>query len=82
MVFYSIGYIVGFQNANNRNLFELYYFIRNFHLSKVTNLVSKEFEDAKANLGKLEEDPGNDVKLKLYALFKQVPQLFFNKKEK
>ena len=46
--------------------------IRNFHVSRVSNLVSKEFEDAKANVAKLQEDHGNDVKLKMYALFKQV----------
>ena len=36
------------------------------------NLVSKEFEDAKVRLTSLSEDPGNEAKLKLYALFKQV----------
>ena len=36
------------------------------------NLVSKEFEDAKTRLGTLTEDPGSDVKLKIYGLFKQV----------
>ena len=41
------------------------------HLSS-SLLVSKEFEEAKTRLGQLSEDPGNDVKLKIYALFKQV----------
>jgi Delta3-Delta2-enoyl-CoA isomerase len=46
-------------------------FNRLFHVSSF-NLVTKEFEEAKANLGTLKEDPGNDVKLKLYGLFKQA----------
>ena len=41
-------------------------------MSKLTQLVSKEFENAKTKLNTLKEDPGNDVKLKIYALFKQV----------
>lgn len=36
--------------------------------------VSKEFELAKESLKKLKNDPGNDVRLKLYGLFKQVNQ--------
>jgi len=32
----------------------------------------KEFSQAKERLNTLKEDPGNDVKLKMYALFKQV----------
>jgi hypothetical protein len=36
------------------------------------NLVSKEFEDAKVRLTSLSIDPGNEAKLKLYAIFKQV----------
>lgn len=31
-----------------------------------------QFEEAKQRLGQLKEDPGNQVKLKIYALFKQV----------
>ncbi|KAH9490096.1 Enoyl-CoA delta isomerase 2, mitochondrial [Bulinus truncatus] len=34
----------------------------------------KEFEKAKERLNSLKEDPGNDAKLKLYALFKQATQ--------
>lgn len=34
--------------------------------------VSDEFAAAQANVGKLKEDPGNAVKLQLYALFKQA----------
>lgn len=44
---------------------------RQFHLSS-QSLVSKEFEEAKAKLSTLQEDPGSDVKLKIYGLFKQV----------
>ncbi len=33
---------------------------------------SKEFQEAQSRLSILKEDPGNDVKLKLYGLFKQV----------
>ncbi|MCL4132150.1 UNVERIFIED_CONTAM: hypothetical protein GTU68_064539 [Idotea baltica] len=33
--------------------------------------MSSEFEEAKTRLGKLQEDPGNETKLKIYGLFKQ-----------
>jgi len=45
---------------------------RKFHLTSFNSLVSKEFEDAKVKLSTLNEDPGSDVKLKIYALFKQA----------
>lgn len=45
---------------------------REIHLSKASMLASKEFDEAKARLSTLTEDPGNEVKLKLYALFKQA----------
>ena len=45
---------------------------RLLHLSASAQLASKDFEDAKSRLGTLQNDPGNDVKLKLYALFKQA----------
>lgn len=32
----------------------------------------EEFNAAKEKLGALKKDPGNEVKLKIYALFKQV----------
>lgn len=32
----------------------------------------EQFEEAKNKLSHLKNDPGNDVKLKIYALFKQV----------
>jgi acyl-CoA-binding protein len=35
-------------------------------------MASTEFESAVASVKELTEDPGNDVKLKLYALFKQA----------
>lgn len=34
--------------------------------------LSKEFHDAQSKLTTLAKDPGNDAKLKLYGLFKQV----------
>ena len=33
--------------------------------------VKKKFDEAAAAVKKLKEDPGNDVKLQLYALYKQ-----------
>jgi acyl-CoA-binding protein len=38
--------------------------------ARVSDL-KKKFEDAAAAVKKLKEDPGNDAKLQLYALFKQ-----------
>lgn len=32
----------------------------------------EQFEEAKNKLSHLKKDPGNEVKLKIYALFKQV----------
>lgn len=32
----------------------------------------EQFEQAKSKLSTLKKDPGNEVKLKIYALFKQV----------
>ena len=47
---------------------------RMLHLSAVSARPAHdaEFEDAKKRLNSLKEDPGNEVKLKMYALFKQV----------
>ncbi|KAK6982556.1 enoyl-CoA delta isomerase 2 mitochondrial [Biomphalaria glabrata] len=47
---------------------------RCFQTSSVANFPSfdKEFEKAKERLNSLKEDPGNEAKLKLYALFKQA----------
>jgi len=46
---------------------------RHFGLSTINArpAYDAEFEDAKTRLNSLKEDPGNDVKLKIYALFKQ-----------
>ncbi len=44
---------------------------RYLHLTSTLN-VSKEFEDAKSRLSTLTEDPGSDVKLRIYGLFKQA----------
>lgn len=38
-------------------------------------MTSQEFEAAKTRLASLKADPGNEAKLKLYALFKQVENL-------
>lgn len=38
----------------------------------VGGMASTEFESAVASVKGLTEDPGNDVKLKLYALYKQA----------
>ena len=35
-------------------------------------LSGMQFNEAKENVSKLTQDPGNEVKLKMYALFKQV----------
>lgn len=46
---------------------------RSFHTTQLLGLASEdELEKAKQKLTTLTEDPGNDVKLKLYSLFKQV----------
>ena len=45
---------------------------RGFHATVANLFASKQFEEAKNRLSSLKEDPGNDVKLKLYALFKQA----------
>ena len=37
-------------------------------------MASTEFESAVASVKELTEDPGNDVKLKLYALYKQATE--------
>lgn len=39
---------------------------------KVTHYSSSSLDDAKKRVSMLTEDPGNDVKLKMYALFKQA----------
>jgi peroxisomal 3,2-trans-enoyl-CoA isomerase len=35
-------------------------------------LVSKQFEEAKDKITTLKEEPSNEIKLKIYALFKQA----------
>jgi peroxisomal 3,2-trans-enoyl-CoA isomerase len=42
------------------------------HATIVNFFASKQFEEAKSRLSTLKEDPGNEIKLKLYALFKQA----------
>ncbi len=36
--------------------------------------LKKDFETAAADVKKLKKDPGNDMKLKLYALYKQATE--------
>ncbi|XP_051910890.1 enoyl-CoA delta isomerase 2-like [Hippocampus zosterae] len=45
-----------------------------FHTGKTwaRGVTQEHFEEAKNKLSSLKEDPGNDVKLKIYALFKQA----------
>lgn len=46
---------------------------RTFHIAVNTmGAHDAEFSKAKERLNQLKEDPGNDVKLKIYGLFKQV----------
>ena len=46
--------------------------------------VHEKFRQVKENVGKLSQsqEPGNDVKLKMYALFKQVRLLYVDKDQK
>lgn len=37
-------------------------------------MAGTEFEQAVESVGKLSEDPGNDTKLRLYALYKQATE--------
>lgn len=39
---------------------------------RMMSSLPQQFEDAKTRLGSLKEDPGNETKLKMYALFKQA----------
>lgn len=49
------------------------FYNRGFHTCVcVMGKYDAEFSQAKERLNALKEDPGNDVKLKIYALFKQV----------
>lgn len=41
-------------------------------LVRFMSTLQDDFENAKSRVGTLKEDPGNDVKLEMYALFKQV----------
>lgn len=48
---------------------------RGFHRSRpVLGAMDAEFEKAKVQLNTLQNEPGNDVKLTIYALFKQVSE--------
>ncbi|KAK8392901.1 hypothetical protein O3P69_013134 [Scylla paramamosain] len=39
---------------------------------RMMSSLPQQFDDAKSRLGSLKEDPGNETKLKIYALFKQA----------
>ena len=39
---------------------------------RLMSSLRNDFEDAKTRLNQLKDDPGNETKLKIYALFKQV----------
>ena len=58
-------------------------FQRNFHVTlRAMGAYDAEFSNAKERLNNLKEDPGNDVKLKIYALFKQVCLIYKDKFKK
>jgi hypothetical protein len=42
------------------------------HSTRYLSGMSDQFNQAKENVTKLTQDPGNEAKLKMYALFKQV----------
>ena len=44
--------------------------------SRHMSAMSDQFNQAKENVAKLTQDPGNEMKLKMYALFKQVLRLW------
>ncbi len=46
--------------------------IRATRFIRFSSTLQKDFENAKVRLGTLKEDPGNETKLQIYALFKQV----------
>jgi len=49
--------------------------VKQFHTAGFALRASQEFSSAKERSTTLKEDPGNEAKLKLYALFKQVKTL-------
>ena len=65
---YNSTYLLKYNSTYSKKLL---YLSRSIYLTHF-NYASKEFEEAKNRLGTLKEDPGNDIKLKMYALFKQV----------
>lgn len=58
--------------VKNGNLNKPIPFETSFLISQQFRMVSEAMENAKKRVALLTEDPGNDVKLKMYALFKQV----------
>ena len=63
-----------FVRFSQRNLFRISRIpaARGIQTANGPLLASQEFDAAKDRVNTLKEDPGNDAKLKLYALFKQV----------
>ena len=66
-------------NEKYENIFFLFLvsylpLLRQFHASSSVCYPAHDvkFEEAKTRLNSLQEDPGNEAKLKIYALFKQV----------
>nr|XP_042716511.1 enoyl-CoA delta isomerase 2 isoform X3 [Chrysemys picta bellii] len=78
--FSSIFFLAGLfslvtRNSMNRTVHAVRFPVIQLHTTGATMRVSQEvFEKAKDQLKLLKEDPGNEVKLKLYALFKQATE--------
>lgn len=59
---YRQSIVSAYQRQLSRGTFEV----------RMMSSLPQQFEDAKTRLGTLKEDPGNETKLKMYALFKQA----------
>lgn len=69
MAFRTAQYLIRLSMRSNTNRLAL----RNTSVSaKTYSSVSNDMEEAKKRVALLTEDPGNDVKLKMYALYKQA----------
>jgi len=62
MMITKLGYRYGVSFCSRRNL----------SISQKFSSISQKFDKAKDQLNSLKNDPGNEVKLKMYALFKQA----------
>ena len=65
--------------CNNKGKYAVHGHTQGLVLQQQIRLVSQAMEDAKKRVTLLTEDPGNDVKLKMYALFKQVQCIFISR---